>query len=223
MRKATSETVTQAEPKKAAAKGTEVNVTLGREIRQLRKAKGISLTEFAKLTDRSIGFLSSIERGLVRPSVSTLQVISEVLDMQVGWFFPEQNDALGRESRIVVRRDRGRRLAYANVGRGGQLGSTDYLGTEDYLLSPDLEGDMICGLTRMAAGSSQGDEPLAYEGETVLHVLEGRIELELSGELFVLEKGDTAQFRTSEPHRWRNVSDAQAVLFWTLTPVILHL
>ena len=74
----------------------------------------------------------------------------------------------------------------------------------------------------MTAGSSQGDEPLSYEGETVLHILEGQIELELSGELFVLETGDTVQFHTSEPHRWRNASDAQAVLFWTLTPVILH-
>lgn len=222
MRRAATEMTTQARPRKAVRKETKVNVALGREIRQLRKAKGISLTDFAKLTDRSIGFLSGIERGLVRPSIATLQVISETLGMQVGWFFPEESDAPGRESRIIVRRDRGRRLAYANVGRGGQLGSTDYLGTEDYLLSPDLAGSMICGMTRMTAGSSQGDEPLSYEGETVLHILEGQIELELSGEVFVLETGDTAQFHTSEPHRWRNVSDAQAVLFWTLTPVILH-
>ena len=56
-----------------------------------------------------------------------------------------------------------------------------------------------------------------------MYMLGGSIELEVSGEHFVLKVADTAQFRVIEPHCLKNPGDVNAVCLWVFTPVILHL
>ena len=47
-----------------------------------------------------------------------------------------------------------------------------------------------------------------------MYMLEGSIELEVSGEHFVLKVVDTAQFRVNEPHCLKNPGDVNAVCLW---------
>ena len=55
---------------------------MGRRIRSLREAAGLTIEKLAYESDLgSKGHLSSIERGLVRPTVHTLAVLAERLNV----------------------------------------------------------------------------------------------------------------------------------------------
>ena len=59
-------------------------IKLGEDLRALRKAQGLTLMDLAHESGRSVSFLSKIERGLARPSVTALQEIAEALGVPVG-------------------------------------------------------------------------------------------------------------------------------------------
>ncbi len=74
-----------------------------------------------------------MERGLKKPSVGTLQSIGDALGMGIGLVLSRSNPATTTRSAMwSCRKRQRRRITYT------PLHSTDYLGMEDYLLSPDL-------------------------------------------------------------------------------------
>ena len=112
---------------------------LGDEIRQLRRARNFTLTELGDQIGKSAGYLSLVERNKAKPSITILQDISEALGVHVGWFFQSDPDVSDDERRIVVRAAKRRRLSYSGIG------STDYLGHFDFLLSANLDGPIGLG------------------------------------------------------------------------------
>ena len=77
---------------------------VGRRIRQLREAAGLTLEKLAFESELgSKGHLSSLERGLVRPTVETLRVLAERLRVLPAdlLIFPEAGD---RETLIDLTR-----------------------------------------------------------------------------------------------------------------------
>ncbi len=189
---------------------------LGDELRSLRKAHGLTLQALADKSGKSVSFLSKIERGLARPSVTALQDICEVLQVPIGWFFENDGPVPARERPYVVRADRRRRLTYSGFA------TTDYMGFEDHLLSAGLDGELALGLSRYEPGGSTGDDLYTHQGEEAGLVLEGEIEINLDGELFLLNSGDSFSFPASIPHTYRNPGKTTAVLVWANTPVTLR-
>ena len=55
--------------------------SFGEKVRELRKQKGLTLTEMAEKTRRSVSLLSQIENGNVSPSFSSMQSIADALDI----------------------------------------------------------------------------------------------------------------------------------------------
>ena len=55
---------------------------LGEELRALRKAHGLTLRALSEKSGKSISFISKIERGRARPSITALQDIAEALAAQ---------------------------------------------------------------------------------------------------------------------------------------------
>lgn len=53
---------------------------IGNAVKLLRVRKGLTQTELAKLTNVSLSYISSIEKGRRNPSFSKLQKIAEALD-----------------------------------------------------------------------------------------------------------------------------------------------
>jgi mannose-6-phosphate isomerase-like protein (cupin superfamily) len=49
-------------------------------------------------------------------------------------------------------------------------------------------------------------------------VLSGTVELELGGELFELEEGDSVDYRSSTPHRVVNTGQERAEVLWIISP-----
>lgn len=190
--------------------------SIGAEIRALRKVQNMTLVRFAELTGKSIGYLSQIERDINKPSHKVLQQISEALGVNVGWFFPDDESANPTERPYIVRAGNRRRLAYSD------LGYTDYLGMIDYLLSPNVEGNLAIGLTTLVRGGSTGDDAYTHEGDEAGYVLEGSLEITIEGKTFILGLGDSYTFPSHLAHRFRNCGKGKAVFLWAITPIQLR-
>ncbi len=67
-------------------------------------------------------------------------------------------------------------------------------------------------------GSDTGMDMLAHEGEEAGLLIEGRLELTVGGETYLLESGDSYYFESSRPHRFRNPFDEPARLISATTP-----
>ncbi|WP_052248975.1 cupin domain-containing protein [Leisingera sp. ANG-Vp] len=188
---------------------------LGEDLRSLRKAQGLTLADLAEASGRSVSFLSKIERGQARPSVTALGEIAEALGVPVGWFFETDGPAPAEERPYIVRADRRRKLTYSG------LSGTDYMGFEDHLLSASLDRDLAMGISTYAPGGSTGDDLYTHQGEEAGMVLKGEIELTLDGEVFHLKTGDSFSFSADIPHRFLNPGKVEAQIVWANTPVSL--
>src|SRR5260221_11492237 len=74
----------------AAAPGDAANTPiryLGPEIRNLRKARGLTLAAVAQASGLSAGYLSLLERDRAPPPIHALHAISRALGVTISWFF----------------------------------------------------------------------------------------------------------------------------------------
>lgn len=187
---------------------------LGRNIRALRKGRSMTLEQLATRAELSVSFLSLIERGKKKPSLSALQSIAGALGMEVGWFFAEHAASDPLERAHVVRKAFRRKIAYTN------LAETDYLGEVHYLLSPNIDGKLAMVMMEIAPGCSSGDDLFSHDGEEVGYVLTGELTLELDERELKLGAGDSFGFEGKIPHRYNNKGTEPLQFVLVNTPVI---
>lgn len=189
---------------------------LGDELRGLRRAQRLTLQDLAAKSGKSVSFLSKIERGLARPSITALQDIAEALGVAIGWFFQTDGPVPAEERSYIVRAGRRRRLTYSGVS------TTDYMGFEDYLLSANLDGQLAMGISHYQPGGTSGDDLYTHQGEEAGLVLEGQIEIQLGKRSFLLSEGDSFSFPGHIPHTYRNPGHVLAKVIWANTPISLR-
>jgi transcriptional regulator with XRE-family HTH domain len=178
---------------------------VGSEIRDLRRAKGMTLADLGGKTGLSVGYLSQIERGVSSPSVKALHAISRAMGVTISWFFSpagEKDDAL-RD--VVVRAATRRRLAFKS-------------GIVDELLSPNLRREIELLRCVFPPGSASGDDPYTHKGEEAGIVISGTLRLWIDDEEVILEAGDSFAFESHKPHRYDNPSSSETVVIWAITP-----
>ena len=65
----------------------ELHATIGRNIRELRKARGLTLKQMSRRTNLSVSLLSQIERAESSASVSSLFKVATALDVRITELF----------------------------------------------------------------------------------------------------------------------------------------
>jgi len=178
---------------------------VGIEIRDMRRAKNMTLTELGHKTDLSVGYLSQIERGISSPSVKALHSISRALDVTISWFFSPNRDEPGPLRDIIVRADRRRTLKFKS-------------GIQDELLSPNLRRKIELLRCTFPSGSASGDQPYTHNGEEAGMVVSGKLRLWIGDNEVVLNPGDSFAFESDQPHRYDNPFDEECVVIWAITP-----
>ena len=154
---------------------------LGETIRELRKARGLTLDAIASQSEISVGYLSLIERNKVTPSIKTLHDLANVLGVNISWFFPKQQAGDADEQKVIVRAGNRRSL---NFG----------LGIIDELLSPNLAGQLELICSRFEPGASSGDQPYTHRGEEAGVVIAGELDIWIGKKKFRLRTGDSFSF-----------------------------
>lgn len=190
----------------AAAAGRGVNRHLGHQVRDLRRAKGVTLAELAARIERSVGWLSQIERGLSEVTIAALHQIAAALEVQVAWFFGHGAAPPAAELGLVLRQRHRRTLDFHGSG------------VHEEILSPNLSGQLLLVESTFAPGASTGDRDRERRGEEAGLVLSGSLELKVEGQLLRLEAGDSFAFTRRGPHRCHNPGTVPAVVLWVITP-----
>jgi len=181
------------------------DMDIGEKIRLLRKSRQVTLKDLAEQTSLSIGYLSQVERNLSSPSVNVLRDIAIALGVNISWFFEAPDKSQTGEERFIVRKANRRHLRFRS-------------GITDSLLTPDLNGQLELLLSRFEPGASSGEEPYTHNGEEAGVVMTGELELWIGGESFLLSEGDSFNFPSSAPHRYRNPGITESVVIWSITP-----
>jgi transcriptional regulator with XRE-family HTH domain len=178
---------------------------LAGDLRALRKARGLTLTELALKMGRSVGWVSQVERGISRPAIGDLRALANVFGVPVSLFFTHEA-ADEAERGVIVRADRRRSLGTAETG------------LVEELLSPDLGGSFEILRSEFAAGAALA-EPAVRATEEAGYVISGRFEIEIDGIWHALREGDSFRFR-EKPFRWRNPGSVPAVVIWVVSPPV---
>lgn len=179
--------------------------TLGADLRALRKARGLTLTDLAETLGRSVGWLSQVERDLSEPSISDLRQIAKALGVPMSLLFGHAS-APADEQGYVVR-----------AGARRPMGSGEE-GLIEELLSPDLTDDFevihstFQPRSRMQAPAKRATQELGY-------VISGQLDLSLGGRMFTVGPGDSFRFR-GEEYSWANPYDEPVVAIWVIAPPV---
>ncbi|RKT27985.1 XRE family transcriptional regulator [Roseovarius halotolerans] len=179
--------------------------TLGADLRTLRKARGLTLSEMAEQLDRSVGWLSQVERDLSDPSITDLRHIAAALGVPVSMLFG-QPTAPAHEAGHVVRQGARRR-----IGSGAA-------GLIEELLSPDLTDDFEMVHCTFEPHSRIG-ETVTRPTQEVGYLLSGKLDLEIGNDTFTIHPGDSFRIR-EEPFAWINPYDEPAVAIWAIAPPV---
>lgn len=177
--------------------------SLGRDLRGLRKARGITLKELALKIGRSVGFLSQIERGISEPSMTDLRHIAKAFGVPTSWFFMVDDEDTA-ENKFIVR-----------AGARRSLGTHDE-GIVEELLSPDLGGSFEMFRTVIEPGAAS-TELLKRDTEEAGFIASGSIDFWIDGQRFSLSAGDSFRY-DHKSHRWHNNGDIPAVIIWVVSP-----
>jgi len=181
------------------------STSLGADLRALRKSRGLTLADLATRMDRSVGWLSQVERDKSQPSITDLRHIARHLDVPVSMLFG-QAAAPADEAGYVVRKG-ARRPIGSNIA-----------GLVEELLSPDLTDDFEMVHSTFEPHSVIG-EVVTRPTQEVGYLLSGRLDLEIGDQAFTIHPGDSFRIR-GEPFRWINPYDEPAVAIWVIAPPV---
>ena len=178
-------------------------------IRNIRKADGLSLKELGSKVNLTATYLSKLERGMANPSINTLQKIAKALNTDVRLFL-EANDedkstSAHSETAKVVRKNMRKTLVYPGDKRKAQL------------LTPNLRGKLEV-LISMEEPTDEKGEIFSHEGEEFGLILEGSYEVTVGGNIYRLEEGDSISYAAEIPHSMRNSGKKDSKTMWVITP-----
>lgn len=157
---------------------------------------GLSLRALATSTGFSASFVSQLERGLVSPSLHSMEKFATALGTTLGGFF----SAVGERNGGLVFRARERKA----------LNST-WSNAQIEALLPAAAGRRVeAMLVTLRPRGRSGKHPVAHATEEFAFVLEGRLTLRLGPDEHELETGDAVIVRAEELRLWANPARARA-------------
>ncbi len=178
---------------------------LGDKIRAARQEQKLTIAELTKKSGFSSGYISSVERGLVNPSLSALIKLTSVLDIEPGFLFE----------------DKGPRHQSDPIVKVNERVTLVYPGTNIHyeLLTKNLTTRKVQFLRIVIPpGKNSGPKPLIHEGEEYGLVLKGNMELTLGDVIYKIGPGDSVSFNSTIPHGVFNAGSTPVEAIWVMTP-----
>jgi len=181
--------------------GNEFDV--GRRLREVRMGRGLSIRSLAEQCSLNVNTLSLIENGHTSPSVSTLQVIAQTLQIPISTFFEEDHG----NNKVVYQRSGERPHATFTHGTMEDLGAgMTRFGAEPLIITLKPKAD-------------SGKTPIVHTGREFVYCLEGRITYHVEDRPYQLEQGDSLMFEAYLPHHWRNDDSSPSRMLLVLCPL----
>lgn len=190
----------------SGASGTVAAVSsgrLGERVRELRRARGLTLDGLAELSGVSRAMISKLERGEKNPTLVVAAKLAEGLGITLSKL------AGMEERREVIIVPRNKRMVMRDPETG----------FERQLLSPNFVGQAVEFIrNKIPAGSTSGEFPPHRKGvEEHIVVERGSLRATLAGEEYLLEEGDAMYFEADIPHRFDNAGDGECTYYLVIS------
>jgi len=171
-------------------KEKNLETAIGREVRDCRHRRGHTVADLAAAAGLSVGMLSKIENGVTSPSLTTLQALSEALDMPLTAFFRRFEE---RREAVHVRAGEAVEIERAGTRAGHQYNLLGHLGAntsgvvvEPYLITLNEASDVF--------------PTFQHPGIELLYILEGEVGYRHGDRSFHLRPGDSLFFDADAAH-----------------------
>ncbi len=174
-------------------------------LRHIRQKKNLTLQQLADKVGVSKNVLSMIERGLSKPSISTLLSIIDTLNVDAEELFPHKPE----RQHLIIKRAKD--LVYTPQ----RVGKLRYEDSQFY--APDF------GMKEMVFARVRLNRPTfapyitEIMGDQVIYGLSGRIGYEYDGRVYEIGPGDTLYYRGQFPRGPKEIytQDAEYVIGFT--------
>lgn len=177
---------------------------IGERIKKSRNDKGLSLRELATKVELSASFLSQIEQGKASPSIENLKKIANSLDVKVSYLIDDEDDTRNVEYmkkddvRYIESRDSNTKIALLTVS--------------------NEEKNMEPILYEIGVNGESGRNAYSHNGEEFVYIIEGELIIYISDKEYKLKKGDSLYFKSSQKHRFKNISGKETKAIWVVSP-----
>lgn len=167
-----------------------LEVAIGRQVRELRKHQRMTGADLAVKSGLSVGMLSKIENGATSPSLTTISALAHALKVPLVQLFSgyeEDRACLHVKAGDGVETERAGTRAGHQYSLLGHIGATGAgVVVEPYLITLDSTSDIF--------------PTFQHDGIELLYMLEGRVSYRHSDQTYLLEPGDSLLFDADAPH-----------------------
>ncbi len=174
---------------------------LGRRLKTVRLARGMTLKDVEGRSGISMTHTSKIERGKASPTIQALEKLARALDKTLPYFVEESD------------------LSEVSIVRKG----------ERPVILQEQDGVVVEGLSRGVPGgtlhfyyvsappSSKETVRQAHGGEECAIVIRGTLEVGVGEERHLLRSGESIHYKATMPHFFRNSGNTRAEAIWGST------
>jgi transcriptional regulator with XRE-family HTH domain len=178
-------------------------IRVGDRLREIRSQLGLSIRAMAEMSGLNVNTLSLIENGRTSPSVGTLQLLAQSLQVPITTFFETDHG----EKKAVFQKNGTRPSAAFAHGLMEDLG----VGMPRYGAEP-----LIVVLNPNA---DSGKHPIVHTGREFVYCIEGHIAYTVDTDTYLLEPGDSLLFEAYLPHHWKNMDATPSRALLVLCPM----
>lgn len=172
---------------------------LYKKIKEERKKRNMTLKELSRKSSVSSGLISSIERGIVNPSIDVVIRICKSLNIH--------------PTRIINPGDSKGQLVITK--RKDQYSIVDDK-SSSFIVTPIglQQAKNAVLVTYVNPKEEFGRKHISYDTAELIVVVNGKVRLYCGEDSYVLEVGDSAYFSADRIHYIKNLSGKKSVLVW---------
>ncbi len=158
----------------------------------------MTLKELSRLSNVSTGLISSMERGVVNPSIDVIIKICRSLKID-----PAHLIDTGSKGELIIMKRKDQYVMADNKSKSFIVSPTGFRRLKSAVL-----------VTYVNPGEVFGRKHISYDTAELIVVLSGKIKFYYGENEYILGNGDSAYFSANNIHYIKNLSEEKAVLIW---------
>lgn len=190
MRKTRDQALTQNPHALKETREKNLEVAIGRQVRELRKRQRMTGADLATQTGLSVGMLSKIENGVISPSLNTISLLAHALRVPLVQLFSGYEEERGC---MHVKAGEGVEIEREGTRAGHQYNLLGHIGSNN-------SGVVVEPYLLTLTDASERFPVFQHEGIELLYILEGCVNYRHGDKTYLLEPGDSLLFDSDAPH-----------------------
>ena len=170
---------------------SDQNLKIGEKVKSLRIEKGLSIEDVSQQSGISASTLSGIEDHTISPPLGNIVSLATVFHVSVGEFFGDSAD-----SPFCIVRSDDRKTVSRFSSTGGKSAGYSYESLGHQKQNRQMEPFLVT----LTPAETFPVEPNQHDGEEIIFVLEGQVDVRLADHTDILNPGDSIYYDSTLPH-----------------------